>query len=281
MRLLAALALASCCSAWDGKGHRVIACIAYQELHPSARARVDAILLKHPDYATWSLGSPAGSRRGLRAFLDAAVWPDSLRRDTRFHGAGQPPTPLLDGFPDMLSRSEWHFINIPYAVDGVAAPDAPTPNAVTQIELFQGKLDSAYNLAWMLHLVGDLHQPLHAVQQYSAAHPKGERGGGLIEIAHPVKTLHGLWDGFLQLTDDNIEATALELRRAFSAPRQRTAAAWARESHTIAREFAYTLPAGASPTAEYESRAREIARRRVAEAGFRLAALLNRQLRSN
>jgi hypothetical protein len=63
---------------------------------------------------------------------------------------------------------------------------------------------AAQALRFVIHFVGDIHQPLHCATRVSHAHPEGDRGGNLFMVAvsdengssHPAK-LHGYWDGEL------------------------------------------------------------------------------------
>ena len=72
------------------------------------------------------------------------------------------------GFTDRFRHRCWHFIDVAFAQDGTTVlPPTPVPNAQERVDLFRpvlGGIDEdlkAYDLSWLLHLVGDLHQPLH------------------------------------------------------------------------------------------------------------------------
>src|SRR6202042_1762839 len=74
------------------------------------------------------------------------------------------------GYTDLLRHRYWHFVDTPFSQDGSTLPAIPAPNAQTQIAAFRAVLASAepdelksYDLVWLLHLVGDVHQPLHCV----------------------------------------------------------------------------------------------------------------------
>lgn len=285
---------------WDATGHMAVADIAYQKLTPKTRAAVNLLLRHHKAYATWLAEKPAGyGDTGRYIFERAATWPDEIR-----------------GTAD--SRPIWHYIDIPVAAPGYALSEADKlivkPNAVTQIVAESGVLhsakasdsDRATALSWVEHLVGDIHQPLHAASYFSAQFPKGDRGGNSIRLksadlagdpiemaAHP-KNLHALWDVILGTSRDpaQIDSLAAQLEAPQFARSQfpqiaqhKTAEAWAVESNTLARNVAYadgrlpmkpdgakaqaTLPAG------YIANARRVADRQIAVAGLRLADLLN------
>ena len=77
------------------------------------------------------------------------------------------------------------FVDLPFSPDDIALADAQTPNAKTQIALFRKTLKStsssndlkSYDLVWLIHLVADVHQPLHAASRFDKAHPGGDAGG--------------------------------------------------------------------------------------------------------
>jgi hypothetical protein len=162
----------------------------------------------------------------------------------------------------------------------------------------------AIALAWLFHLVGDIHQPLHAAQLFTAEYPNGDRGGNQICIrvtqqGQPMN-LHRFWDEVItssqNLTRLRKEATALRSRQDFQRSQLTELArtgfeAWAKESYEIATKIAYlngrligasrdgnkdcqmvaaapVLPPG------YVVNASRVADRRMMLAGYRLADLL-------
>jgi hypothetical protein len=162
----------------------------------------------------------------------------------------------------------------------------------------------AIALAWLFHLVGDIHQPLHVSQIFTLDYPNGDRGGNEIcvrvtQFGQPMD-LHRFWDGVItssqNLTRLCNEATALRNRQEF----QRSQLAelgktdfesWAKESFEIATKIAYRnggligTPRGANKDcamvvaapvlpAGYVVNARWIADRRIVVAGYRLADLI-------
>ena len=180
-RLLTALCAIICCApafAWSYRGHRVVAYIAYERLTPQTRARVDELIRKHSDYETiLTKGAPTDpAGRARYAFLTAAAWPDMIRNDPRTYDetradASPPlyPTSILDP----RRHPTWHYYDIPLSGDGTPGKFSPPPNALTELdrlipEMAATKDDAlaAYDLLWVEHLVGDVHQPLHAVSRY-------------------------------------------------------------------------------------------------------------------
>ena len=105
-------------SAWNATGHKIISAMAYDQLIPATRARVDSLISSHPDYQSHFLRDvPADATPAIRArwaFINASVWPDQIRDDPRFYNeerADAKPTPALPGFPDMGRHTRWHYIN--------------------------------------------------------------------------------------------------------------------------------------------------------------------------
>lgn len=293
---LAALALPRPAHAWNRAGHMLTGVMAYRDLvarDPQAAARAVALLRQHPDYARWKpLIDASGRPEEEMLFAMAARWPDDVRGDANFH------------------RSSWHYVNLPL----VSPRDSVTPPATVSGDLLavfprvtaalrdDGTPDpqKAIALCWLLHLTGDIHQPLHAVALFDADHPEGDRGGNRFWIRPGVVdrplNLHSFWDDVV-LADNEADAKSVtraaeRLARAF--PRDtfaaqlavRDAARWAREeSLPLARAEAYrdfTMPGVADTTRRvpvvpggYRRRAREVAERQVALASYRISAALS------
>jgi hypothetical protein len=265
--------------------------------------KVKAVLEKHPWYSNqWQarLQDVPGTDRDMVLFMQAARWADDIRlRDKQQH------------------RGPWHYINWPFKPEGQPAgvqPRKPEPvNILTALaeneKVVKQESDperKAIALAWLFHLVGDIHQPLHTAQLFTADYPNGDRGGNEIcvrvtEASRPMD-LHRFWDGVItssqNLTRLRNEATTLRNRQEFHRSQLTELASigfelWAKESFEIAAKFAYrndgrlgiprdgamdctmvaatpVLPAG------YVVNARRIADRRVVLAGYRLVDVLQR-----
>jgi hypothetical protein len=163
----------------------------------------------------------------------------------------------------------------------------------------------AYNLSWIIHVVGDLHQPLHGTSRSAASHPDGDAGGNGVWVQlrgfeRDSINLHAVWDGWVGRPARNmpIDEVAAGLARdlpmtegaqddAMRIPRGAALAAtvrgWADESATLARYFAYDLPArsGSTPpelSEDYVARSTRIARQRLALSAYRLAEVIEAQL---
>ena len=203
--------------AWFGFGHMAVAYVAYQKLTPEKRIRVAKLLKKNPYYKTkWKAMIPVGTpadQQDLMYFMIAATWPDQIKNknsgyvDDGTAGGNVPaagPTAWQNtGYGDLNRHKYWHFIDTPFTQDGTTPLAAiPSPNAETEIAIFRQALTSSvsdkvksYDLVWLLHLVGDVHQPLHSTTRVGATDLQGDNGGNNVKLSDPSKELHAFWDG--------------------------------------------------------------------------------------
>jgi hypothetical protein len=293
-------------SAWNIPGHMLSGIIAYQVLQqesPGTIEKVKSVLEKHPWYANqWQtrLQDVSTGDHDMVLFMQAARWADDIRSQDKAQ-----------------NKPSWHYINLPFKPEG--QPDGiqirnPDPvNILTAMgeneRVVKNESDperKAIALAWLFHLVGDIHQPLHAAQLFTAEYPQGDRGGNQIclrvtQAGQPMP-LHRFWDRVItssqNLTRLRNEATALRNRQEFQRGQLTELAStdfesWAKESFEIATTIAYrnegrigmpkagnkecrdvqaapVLPVG------YVVNASRIADRRMILAGYRLADLLTR-----
>lgn len=295
----AILGLALPAAAWNFSGHWIVAEIAYGRLTPQARARVDEMMRRHPDFDRFTKDAPKEpAARARYAFVQAASWPDQILSDPRFYDETRPdaqPTPLLPGFPDMMRHRTWHYYDIPISGDGTREMQQPPPHLMTELPRLLAEigtanpLQAAYDLPWLEHLVGDSHQPLHATSRYLKSQPKGDAGGNFVIVA-PGRTLHSLWDDApapRDLSYPEVIRYAREITAEFPArdlgsldPKE-----WMQESFELDQSVVYTfgLETGSMEhplilPAAYEEKANLTGRQRVALAGYRLAEVLNRSL---
>jgi hypothetical protein len=281
--------------AWNDFGHMTVAAVAWRHLTPAARAQATALLELNPDYPQW-VHDVDPERRAQMAFVRAATWPDAIKREPGYLDDGERPVaPDANrniGYEDLNEHRYWHYIDVPFSPDGTALPEVAAPNAASRIADFRAVLRDAaappglrsYDLAWVLHLVGDLHQPLHAVSRFTHELPEGDLGGNRIRLCElPCRLeLHYFWDAAAGRGGAD-EAIALAARLP-APPAARIADGriqdWLKESGRIARRVVYQPPIGlaAGPYSldgAYRERAQRIALEQVSLAGRRLAVLLN------
>jgi hypothetical protein len=304
-----ALVLTGPALAWNDRGHMTVAFIAYKQLTPTTRDRVNALLKLNPKYNDWSAtvdkeapGALADDKN-LMIFMIAATWADGIKRDSTYtqdgsqkgnRPDGSPDPGKNTGYDDLLMHKYWHFIDTPFTTDGTALPAIPTPNAQERIALFRTVLAStsadalkSYDLTWLLHLVGDVHPPLHAATRVSSTDPNGDSGGNLVKLSCTSCELHAFWDDLLGASN-NLK-TAVKAARKLQAAEAALAAKsdekdWIAESFMESQQTVYASPiaAGNGPftlTAWYKKNAGKLAKVRVELAGARLANLLNTELK--
>lgn len=295
--LLALLTLAAQPAlAWHDTGHMLVAEIAYRNLSPAAKARVDQLLVtpqgKRPlIHLCAGYYTPETCEKTYDP-VTIAVWMDDFRGDS------------LNSTYD-----PWHYINYNPFFDGIPV----RPSVGPEPENIHARLNWSINslrqgtgsdkrdaeiLGFLYHLIGDVHQPLHASTRYTAANPNGDAGGNLFRVQMPeasgIRNLHAFWDaaggafGFTspkRPLDDaaraRLNALADEITKAH--PKTKIAAiedldplTWVVESNKLAREVVYPgIKEGETPSAAYTERAQRISRLRLATAGYRMAAVLN------
>ena len=303
------LPLAQRCGAWSAPGHMIITASAYDQLTEAERTKFDTILQGHPKYQTWSEAYPAAGLPelplGKFVAMLASLYPDDIRNHDN------PET-----FP------EWHYIDYPLYPPDFPMKPAPTPgndilvgieksaNAVVKLTSEYDLRPRAKMLSYFLHLVGDIHQPLHCETLFDEnfPEPEGDRGGNNAWVKPPggeAIKLHAFWDQLFgpgpqlyRLAPLTMVLAALhraqELAPGFprnSLPElatHRTPLSWSLESRELVITsvwLRHTLPygltagtAGELPV-DYVSKAREIGNRQAALAGHRLADQLHEILK--
>jgi hypothetical protein len=273
----------------------MVAKIAFDRLSPHAKIEVAKLLaikvkVKLPDGTQPKLSPKsknllATATAQSKDFVNAAHWPDDLRS-----------IPEFDPFKPL------HFINNSFSDDSTPLPPLATPNIVTElkkdVEILKNSTDDnerAEALRFVIHLVGDVHQPLHCASRVSTAHPTGDAGGNLVKIT-VAKNLHSYWDSGLgtfpregpppTFTPPSLAAVAAGATRAKVANPDTNPGlnlsdptnfqSWMDESFTLAKDVAFKgIKNGSTPSLAYRKNGAKVAQRRVAWGGYRLAALLN------
>ncbi len=281
--LIALLVPRSAC-AWGDEGHRIVARIAEHYLEPAVRVRVEALL--------------AGDGTGLvgdTSIASEATWADRYRDSDR------------NGTRLRYEQTyRWHFIDLdlqrpdldpacfgrPALPQSLPASEGPARDCIVdKIDQFRAELAASSTpiqerrlaLQFLLHLVGDLHQPLHACTDH-------DHGGNQTHVSargERTGSLHAYWDVELVQRlgiDPDTVAQALIVRirpEDLSDWRRGRPADWALESHEVARRIAY----GRLPARRYRGRYRlsdsylsaatAAAATQLSRAGVRLALVLN------
>lgn len=295
---------ASTASAWNDKGHMVIARLAWQELKAEERAKVVEFLKSHPHYNEFlKEKKPDNFAEDEWVFLRAATWADWVRsHHTKEYHVG-----------------ERHYINYPLSSPGSTVkgpqPDLDKENIVSGISkqfavatIGGDQKERAVAITWLFHLTGDIHQPLHAVALFNETFPMGDRGGNLstVKVAGGgVIQMHSFWDGLLGSGTDRTaildtvkeatDAAADDAGVKKELGDNKTPESWAKESAAVAQKVVYqdgTLkPANTQdrpkeadiPTTDegYGKKAGETARLAAYKGGKRLATLLRKVVAAN
>lgn len=238
--------------AWSRPGHMVTGAIAYEELLTHDQRVIDqivAIMAKHPDRAPFEVatGPAQGDERARRLFMQMARWADDIRGNSYDH-----PTWHYAARPivDLRQPPKTHPPDVPSG----AAAEAFALNWKMAADTRGPITERAIALCWLFHLIGDIHQPLHAADEFNAALPQGDRGGGLQFVRMPgaaePTSLHSFWDGIVRNNAESPEVSAQARQLIARFPRARfsqlTASqqpdfvAWMTESFELAKRIAYS-----------------------------------------
>jgi hypothetical protein len=241
--LLLSLAVPGTAWSWGCHGHEIVAYLAYRHLSPAARAGVTDLI-----------GDPASvvhvrrycSVTGLLPLADVSSWADDVRAD----------------LPD---TAPWHFIDIPRGTPSGASPARFCPRAgcvTTAITRQLAVLEDAHQpeqrraeaLMYVVHFVGDVHQPLHCTTN-------DDRGGNCVPVdffgtrTRPdprsphgdwTPNLHAVWDSALldramgsRSPEQYADLLDRQLAGQLAGWQHGTPADWATESHRVADAVVY------------------------------------------
>ena len=276
---------------WNKPGHMVSAAIAYADLnerHPTVLAKVLDVLKQHPQAnLLWEKKLVKADDRDLYLFMLAARWPDDVRKK----------------YPE-YDRPAWHSVKIPYRPGKEKVKIPHGDNIIRSFRKNRSIAKSAaadekaraVALCWMLHLTGDVHQPLHTIKLVTKQfpEPEGDRGGSgfYVRVTPSSSTisLHKLWDRLLLQSDkfQIVRNIATKLRNRPGLKRDGLAEQlavksfkdWALGSHAIAVDQAYrkgTLRGGTEKShgvvlpSDYVDKAKSIAERQIVLSGYRIS----------
>lgn len=288
---------------WDDVGHKITGYIAWQRMSPQARENVIKILRAAPEDSQlgtfyMSYGPEPEDTRKLEYFMFVPTWADVIRDrafDTRYKKYHKGNWHYSDTFWKQVNgnvETLSGFEEGGQAVTRLVELDAVIRNASAT------NADKAIAIAWIMHLGGDIHQPLHTSARVTDTEPKGDQGGNLFLLT-PAGTarenqvnLHWFWDSIVgrnmplknNMCDrDYIEMTAKKMmkKHSFASLSGKLNLAkygdWQKEgfayNNTIV--FPATLKRNEMPSAEYRKNAFKLAESQLALAGYRLGETLN------
>ena len=245
-------------NAWDHPSHMISAAIAFAEIErarPELIEPIGVMLMKHPDPAPFwvaASGSTTNKERARRMFIQAARWPDDSKGTKN-------------------DRLTWHSARFPILAEDTppktralveSRGGEPVGDAIEALALQAAVManpeaggdERALALSWFLHVAGDIHQPMHVTDYFSAEYPTGNAAGALSYVWDPMRdsatTLHILWDSnsFRSTALEDVDRHAMELIgkhprssfRQLGPPMSKPDfEAWVRETHQIGIDFAY------------------------------------------
>lgn len=301
--LIVTLFCASYALAWDDAGHKLTTYIAWERMTPQARERAAKILLSAPEDAHLSVfylqDSRSAAAKQRELFMIASTWADIVRdRDFKNRYA-------------KYHKGDWHYADTFWRgtngkVDVLENFAEPKGKAVEQLFEFDKALRSAsvsdaekaIALAWILHLGGDIHQPLHTSARVTEANPKGDQGGNLFMLSPANATgddrlnLHWFWDSIVRRNiprqndacdSDYLPVIARSMTKKYPFAKMRSQLKlgkfdeWQQEGFQIASTKLYpaSLNPGAAPSESYKKMAFKIAEEQIALAGYRMGEMLN------
>ncbi len=317
---LVLLCVASTGYTWDGTGHRLTAAVALNYVDAETRLQLLTILAAHPRYREDFLGAipnfiDRDDADELAQWLlgQAAYWPDIARGlpDADRRRYNRPTWHYIDGawVRDQADQQGNVYVGITAFADVTGTPasairsEEDVDNVVTALDYNTRLLadnsrpldERAVALCWVLHLMGDIHQPLHTGSLFSAnLFASGDRGGNAIAIED--SNLHAVWDqamraeGFLASLPPILQT--LEPQPPAAADNSDWTG-WMAESREILQAQVYTdamleaisradrldtaLPTQ-SLSADYEQEMDRISQVRLGLSGYRLAQWFNRTL---
>lgn len=264
---------------WEQEGHMLIGQIAINLLNDSTqfhlRNAINTFYFFFPNHS-----EP----------LSATVWADYIRNL------------YLNEF------TTWHYINKPWDPQGIKTVHPKSSAAINIVWALQNTLNTlkytsntwarAFATRFLLHLVGDIHQPLHNINYYSKRYPNGDNGGNLFKIKIRGKTmnLHYFWDSAglqysthyaLPLSKKNKEKITKMSKHLMNkyphfSVNNHNFTEWSNESYRLAIKFSYTpILTNTTITQNYILETRIICEKQIVKAGYRLASLIKQIFTTN
>lgn len=313
--------IAPVASAWNDSGHMIAALIAYDQLPTTVRAQAVRLLHAHPrfheDFERQLPRNLVGARAAERDrwyFAFGATWPDEARRFDHVRASSR------DTLIARYNHGSWHYINLPTYLRPSdrkqIKQDVPTMtwnegltderlNIVQALDKLAAHwcaasttdADRGLALSWIVHLIGDLHQPLHSTALYAVpVFIHGDRGGNDIAVVGGT-SLHAMWDGALgddrrvrslnPLAREYGLASPAEGAKNFQADLGLDFQTWAQHERALASRVVYSKEVRAAVAAASGSKSPEVrldaayrdamvatAQQQIGLAGHRIARVL-------
>ncbi|MBL4659065.1 MAG: S1/P1 nuclease [Alcanivoracaceae bacterium] len=309
--LLLILFQANVSLAWNAAGHQLMAAITWDLLDEKQQSYWVDILKHHPRFAKdFKNNIPKHvkfnpSTYNEWIFRQAAIWPDLARG-------------FQKNLQDKYHHGSWHYINYPLYLDkkidtsflnlntnfknsfhnNLNITQALKGNLAVLSKQGATKKEKALALSWILHLVGDSHQPLHSTALFSENYfSKGDRGGNLINIDGQgyIKNLHWYWDSRLdnstsfKIIDLKAKKIGKKYNKIALKNQKKPINQWLNNANKLAKKYVYTpvlmgllrdkeQQQNPQPTIyisnSYDKQARFVAEQQIAKAAFQLSHIL-------
>jgi hypothetical protein len=288
--------------AWDDVGHKITAYIAWQRMTPQARENVIRILREAPEdsnLAAFYMSGPESEETRKREYFEVvATWADIVRdrdfetRYKKYHKSNWHYADIfwkqVNGKVEMLSG----FEDNGQAINRLVAFDKTVRDASVSDK------EKAIAIAWIMHLGGDIHQPLHTSARVTDLEPKGDQGGNLFLLT-PQGTaradqlnLHWLWDSIVirnyplkgnESGRQYVEAMADRMMKKYPFAKVQNRLelgqyeSWQKESFAFNNTDVFTpdLKRFEAPSERYKRNAYRVAEQQLTLAGYRLGETMN------
>lgn len=234
-------------AAWNNQGHMATGAIAYDALaalDPATAAAIEALMAQHPDKARFdkALTGLTGVARRRRLFEQMARWPDDIRKTDYDHPEWHYGAKVISG---------WTLFG---AITVGSAEAEFARNMAVARDRNASAADRAVALCWIFHIVGDMHEPLHAGHAQNWTFPLTDRLGTIAWVrtatAVPPITMHEYWDGAVDFPGDETAAAgrvSAEITRLYPRPASLALGAaptaafarWVGESRQLAIDVVY------------------------------------------
>jgi nuclease S1 len=239
---------------WGREGHQIVAAVAEDHLDETTKVMIQSLI-------------------GNNHLYSIATWADDIRKERR-------------------DTAPWHYVDIPLGSTYEATRDCSPPNSCVVVKIADfvkiltdkqaNREDRAEALKFVVHFVGDIHQPMHAVGEAKGGNGIHVRFFDSDRCGSYECNLHGVWDtDLIEHTGLNREEYAQHEEELIAANKldalaDGTPEEWANESHTLAE--AAWVPDGTDLNEGYYDKQIKVVDRQLALAGLRLAKLLNESI---
>lgn len=278
--------------AWNARGHMIIAAVAYSQLSQADKDSAVALLKFHPYYKDiWTQAYNGHEKEvefGAFLFMKASLWADEIKgKESINHKLNNSPSHYIT-----------YKIQFPNNHDTIMPSTEKESNVVFGIEEAKKNLNNkelskkerAIALAWAIHLIGDVHIPMHCASLFNEFVPKGDKGGNLsyIFFGNAGTGIHKIWDDAMGKTRQYnlVVDTSAVLNQKYSnlvTKKEYNPQAWSLESFNLALKYgylngdlkiAYKKEEAVLPPKDYIANVREVANKQSVLAGHRLAQFI-------